>query len=285
MGADKGIRRVARANFGIEASPRRPVRMAALDRVVQAALAAATSEPARRESALRRPKTRPTAPLPAAHRTRAGSGPRTGNPPPSPTATGSAPVTSSTRSAPSPLRRHASTMSASSDSSTTSGKSLNCAPLSRSTAWIQTSRVRIHTVSDAGTVRPCAVRTGAAQRDPGRCRHFSSSRATVWSNRFRKAAADSVAPSLISRSRWLGRRVHRCLDAGRRPVHQSAQRRGVVADVGDQVLAGPAVQQRVGFQIVVAQFGEALREERGAAPRDQSPLGQVQVVKAHHMPT
>jgi len=58
----------------------------------------------------------------------------------------------------------------------------------------------------------------------------------------------------------VGRRVHRCLDAGRRPVHQSAQRRGVVADVGDQVLAGPAVEQRAGFQIVVAQFGEALRE-------------------------
>ena len=156
-------------------------------------------------------------------------------------------------------------MSASSDSSTTSGKSSNWAPLSRSTAWIQTSRVRIHTVSDAGTVRPCAVRTGAAQRRLGQVPPLLVE------------PGDGVVEQISQRGRGqrgtvvdlavavLGRRVHRCLDAGRRPVQQPAQRRGVVADVGDQVLAGPAVQQRAGFA------GRRRSVRRGAARRTRCP--------------
>lgn len=61
----------------------------------------------------------------------------------------------------------------------TSGMSLNVARTSRATAWIQTSRVRIHSVSDAGTVRPCAVFTSTDQAASEASCQAKSKRATV----------------------------------------------------------------------------------------------------------
>jgi len=77
------------------------------------------------------------------------------------------------------------------------------------------------------------------------------------------------------------RLIHRRLDAGERPVQQPAQRHRVVPEVGDQMPAAPALQQRGAFELVVGERGEALREERGAAPSDDEPLGQFQIVETH----
>ncbi len=78
------------------------------------------------------------------------------------------------------------------------GMSLKVAPLSRSTACSQTSLVRIHTVSSAGTMRPWAVLTLWFQASAGRPRHSTFRCTAEWSKRCRSAIRDSVAPKSIS---------------------------------------------------------------------------------------
>ncbi len=108
-------------------------------------------------------------------------------------------------------------------------------PVPRSTACTITSRARIHGVSDAGTVRPCAVTTSAS--------HCSSGQA-------RPSPSSSVAAGAVEPLEQLGRRplrlpasmsALRCSgeeyigvgSPGGRPVHEVADGVGVGGQVGD----------------------------------------------------
>src|SRR5690606_33081899 len=75
--------------------------------------------------------------------------------------------------------------------------------------------------------------------------------------------------------------VHRCLDTGRRPVHESAQRRGVVADVREEMPARPRFEQGGTVEFLVGHLGQALRQVGRAAPGDEESLGQVEIVESH----
>lgn len=155
--------------------------------------------------------------------------------------------------------------------------SLKVAPLSKSTACILTSRVRIHAVSDAGTVRPCAVRTSLDQSASGRSRHSTDRCTAEWSNRFRRAIGESVAPNWISSPGASGGRVHGRLNAGAGPFDEPRDGPGVIAYVCYKVAAGPARKAGTAVELFIGKFVELTGEERGPAPRLQEVFLQAPI--------
>lgn len=92
--------------------------------------------------------------------------------------------------------------SSSSTTVTGCGMSANESPAFRSTAWTQTSRARIHGTSDAGTVRPRAVRTRTSQHRAGSPAAAVAKRAPAACRSARASRLVRRVPASISAARW-----------------------------------------------------------------------------------